>query len=118
MIGKPQLVIQKYVESKIFKYYICLIYKQNTFITMYIDRDNIIKELELVPQERLNEVDAFIRFIIAQTMPEKRKKRKKEPKTLAGIWKNKGFENIADIDTSIKSARKTLAANILKKHGK
>ena len=45
---------------------------------MYIDRDNIIKELELVPQERLNEVDAFIRFIIAQTISEKKRKRIKE----------------------------------------
>jgi hypothetical protein len=42
--------------------------------------------------------------------------KQKEPKTLAGIWKNKGFEKIKDLDGEIRNLRKELGNQILERH--
>lgn len=42
-------------------------------------------------------------------------KRTKEPKTLGGIWKDKGFEKINNLDEEIKNIRKELGNQILEK---
>jgi|GEM_PF-820552 len=75
----------------------------------------IIRELSYVPPERLNEIDTFIRFILSQSKITERN-RKREPKTLAGIWKNKGFEKIANIDDEIQKLRRELGNQILERH--
>ena len=75
----------------------------------------IIRELAHVPYERLKEVDTFIKFILSQCKSPT-KKRHKEPKTLAGIWKNKGFEKISDLDQEIDNIRKELGTQILERH--
>lgn len=80
---------------------------------MSVSKAQIIKELTLVPQERLSEIENFIKFILAQN---KIQTAKKEPATLAGIWQNKGFENIIDIDKEIRDIRKTLSNDILRKY--
>ena len=38
-----------------------------------------------------------------------------EPKTLGGIWKDKGFEKIKNLDEEIKKIRKEWGDQILKK---
>jgi hypothetical protein len=43
-------------------------------------------------------------------------KRKREPKTLAGIWKNKGFEKIANLDEEIRNLRRELGNEILERY--
>ena len=75
----------------------------------------IMKELSYVPPERLNEVDSFIKFILYQSNI-KTAGRAKEPKTLGGIWKNKGFEKIKNLDEEIRNLRKELGNQILERH--
>ena len=75
----------------------------------------IMRELSYVPDERLEEVDNFIKFILYRYNI-KAGTRKKEPGTLAGIWKNKGFEKIPDLDKEIKNMRKELSDQIIARH--
>lgn len=74
----------------------------------------IMRELSYVPPERLNEIDAFIKFILSQSKT-RINNRKREPKTLAGIWKNKGFEKITDINEEIRNLRRELGNQILER---
>lgn len=75
----------------------------------------IMRELSYVPPERLNEIDTFIKFILSQSKIIINNK-KREPKTLAGIWKNKGFEKIANLDEEIRKLRQELGNQILERH--
>jgi hypothetical protein len=75
----------------------------------------IMRELAYVPAERLDEIDSFIKFILYQCNIEPGGK-EKEPETLAGIWENKGFEKITDLDNEINNLRKELGNQILKRH--
>ncbi len=70
-------------------------------------RYDIMKELAYVPAERLNEIDSYIKFILFRDNI-KINSNDKEPKTLSGIWKDKGFEKIADLDGEINNIRKEL----------
>jgi hypothetical protein len=40
---------------------------------------------------------------------------KAEPRNLCGIWKNKGFEKVADLENEIKEIRHELSDSILNK---
>jgi hypothetical protein len=80
-----------------------------------LKRIEIIRQLSQVPAERLNEVESFVKFILFQGNIKKTGK-PKEPKTLAGIWKEKGFEKIKDPDDEIKSLRKELGNQILQRN--
>lgn len=79
-----------------------------------LKRIEIVRQLSQVPAERLNEIESFVKFILFQGNIKSQKK-EKEPETLAGIWKNKGFEKIKDLDREIKSLRKELGNQILEK---
>jgi hypothetical protein len=81
----------------------------------FLKRIEIVKQLSQVPVERLNEIESFVKFILFQGNI-KSPIKKKEPETLAGIWKNKGFEKIKDLDGEIKSLRKELDNQILERH--
>jgi hypothetical protein len=81
----------------------------------FLKRYAIVRELSYVPPERLNEVDTFIKFILFQDKVGV-KGLKREPKTLAGIWKNKGFEKIVNIDEEIIGLRQELGNQILERH--
>jgi hypothetical protein len=74
----------------------------------------IMRELSYIAPERLNEVETFIKFILFQSKIGINK-RKREPKTLAGIWKNKGFEKIANLDEEIRKLRQELGNQILER---
>lgn len=69
----------------------------------------INKKLSLMPENKIDEVNDFIEFIISKTPDRKRK-----PMKLRGIWKNKGFENI-DIESELKAIRRDLTDSTLKK---
>ncbi len=75
----------------------------------------IMRDLSRMPEERLQEVFSFIKFVLSQG-DQTGKTSRKEPKTLAGIWKGKGFENIPDIDKEIANLRKELDHQILERH--
>ena len=70
----------------------------------------IYKELTMLPDEKLDEVKDFIDFI-----GHKFKSKKKHVVKLKGIWAEKGFEKISNIDAELKSIKKELADSILKK---
>jgi len=74
----------------------------------------IIRALSYVPPERLQDIESFIQFILYRSKI-KTGIREKEPSTLAGIWKNKGFDKIPDLDKEIKTMRKELSNQILEK---
>ena len=76
-------------------------------------KKQIIKELDLVPQKKLGEIESYIRFILSQTNGTKKIE---EPKSLSGIWKGKGFEKIFNIENEIRKSRKAIALNLLKKY--
>ena len=78
-------------------------------------RIEIVRQLSQVPAERLNEIGSFVKFILFQSNI-KTTSKQKEPKTLGGIWKNKGFEKIKDLDREIRNLRKELGNQILERH--
>ena len=80
-----------------------------------LKRIEIVRQLSQVPSERLSDIESFVKFILFQSNI-KTPSKPKEPKTLAGIWKNKGFEKIKDLDREIKSLRKELGNQILERH--
>ena len=68
------------------------------------------RDLEEIPQARLAEVDRYLK-----SLRFKKKLRTKQPQTLKGIWANKGFEKIIDIEREISSSRMELGQQILSK---
>ena len=40
----------------------------------------------------------------------------KKPKTLGGVWKNRGFEKIKSLDAEIREIRKELGDQILERY--
>ena len=79
-------------------------------------QSNAIKKMELLnsitklPDQKFNEVEKFVKGILAQLEVEHPK-----PISLKGIWKNKGFENISDLETELKRIRVELGNAILQK---
>jgi hypothetical protein len=76
-----------------------------------IKRQEILRDLEDVPVERLDEIESFLKNILSQFNV----KKPKEPKSLKGIWAKKGFEKIIDLEAEILEVRKELDAQLLKK---
>ena len=78
-----------------------------------VSKEQILKELSLVPKNRLSEVESYIRFIISETV---KQQKIKEPETLAGIWKGKGFEKLVSVETEVKNMRNEIANQIIAKY--
>lgn len=68
----------------------------------------LIQNISKLPEPKIGEVDSFIQKILSQV-----EVKKPEPINLKGIWKNKGFEKIADLEEVIKIALKELNEAIL-----
>ena len=76
-----------------------------------IKRIKITRELSFIPDNQIDEVKTFIEFLIfknGETI-------KQNSDTLQGIWKNKGFEKIVDLDSELKTIRKQFTHSILSK---
>jgi hypothetical protein len=71
----------------------------------------ILRGLEEIPADRLNDIEKLINSILAQT----HRKKEIEPKTLKGIWAKKGFERIVDLEKEIQKTRRTIQSQILNK---
>ncbi len=75
--------------------------------TSALKKMEIINELLYMPE---NELDKIKDYISSDNFNITRKKRY----SLKGYWKDKGFENIDNLDAEIKEARKDIEKNLLK----
>lgn len=78
--------------------------------TAAVKKMQLINKIAKLPEQKISEVDSFIQKIIAQL-----EFKKPEPISLKGIWKNKGFEKITDLEGELKTIRQELNDSILKK---
>ena len=78
--------------------------------TAAVKKMELINKIAKLPEQKISEVDSFIQKILAQL-----ELKKSEPISLKGIWKNKGFEKIADLEGELKNIRIELNDSILKK---
>ena len=70
----------------------------------------IHKELTMLPDDKLDEVKNYIESILSQN-----KSKKKTVVQFKGIWANKGFEKINNIEKEVQTNRNELSESILKK---
>lgn len=78
--------------------------------TAAIKKMELINKIAQLPEEKISEVDKYLQQILLQFKFEKPK-----PINLKGIWKNKGFEKIADLELEIRKIRIELNESTLKK---
>lgn len=78
--------------------------------TAAIKKMELINKIAKLPEQKISEVDSFIQKLLAQL-----DFKKPEPISLKGIWKNKGFEKIADLEGELKNIRRELNDSILTK---
>ncbi|MCF7811518.1 DUF2281 domain-containing protein [bacterium] len=78
--------------------------------TTTIDKIELKEKISLLPEERIGEVKSFIDFILSQSEVVK-----KTPGNLRGIWKNKGFEKINNLDSELKDVRKDISDSIIRR---
>ena len=78
--------------------------------TAAVKKMQLINKIAKLPEQKISEVDSFIQRLLAQL-----EFKKPEPISLKGIWKNKGFEKIADLEGELKTIRQELNDSILKK---
>lgn len=75
-----------------------------------IKKIELMRKITQLPEKKLWEVEAFLKGLLSQLEIQPPK-----PISLKGIWKNKGFEKISDLESKLKSIRKDLSDSILKK---
>jgi hypothetical protein len=63
----------------------------------------------MVPDDKLDEIKDFVEFVLSKSQ------KKENRKTLKGIWKDRGFEKISNIDIEIHTLRKNISNYILDK---
>jgi hypothetical protein len=78
--------------------------------TAAVKKMELINQISRLPEQKIVEVEYFIQQLLAQL-----EVKKSEPISLKGIWKNKGFEKIVDLETEIKNIRQALDDSLLKK---
>lgn len=70
----------------------------------------LMQKITQLPEKKLGEVEAFLKRLLSQLEVQPPK-----PISLKGIWKNKGFEKISDLESELKSIRSELSNSLLKK---
>jgi hypothetical protein len=70
----------------------------------------IDKKLSLIPEDKIDEINDFIEFILSKSQIQRQR-----PVNLRGIWKEKGFEKIKDIESELKEIRRDLTDSVLKR---
>jgi len=78
--------------------------------TAAIKKTEIVRELSLIPDNKLDSIRLYINAVLTESKP-----LAKNNRSLKGIWSNKGFEKIADLEDELKEARKQLSEAILAK---
>ena len=69
-----------------------------------------MRELSLLPDNKLDSVRMYIESILIES-----KRLTKSNRSLKGIWSNKGFEKIVNLENELKETRKQLSDTILTK---
>ncbi len=69
-----------------------------------IRRAEIIKDLTSIPDSDLDEIQAHVRTVLDKVSRPPRSHR-----SLAGIWRGKGFERIADLEAELREAQASQA---------
>jgi len=75
-----------------------------------IKKMDIINSLAHVPTGSLDSIKAYIDKIMAESNQSQADRR-----SLKGIWKDKGFEKIADLETELKAIRQELEQSTLER---
>lgn len=78
--------------------------------TSAIKRMEIANSLSHIPDHSLEKIQAFVDDIASES-----EKSKQFRGSLKGIWRDKGFEKITDLDEQIIEARRQLGESILNK---
>jgi hypothetical protein len=73
-----------------------------------IKKTEFVRELALLPDNKLDSVRMYIESILPAA-----KRATKNNRSLKGIWSNKGFEKIVDLEGELKEVRKQLTDAIL-----
>ena len=76
-----------------------------------IKRIEIVNRLSFIPDNQIDYIKTFLEFILFRMG----NTAKKNTRSLQGIWKNKGFEKIIDLESEIKAIRQELSESILNK---
>ncbi|MBT3214281.1 MAG: hypothetical protein HN351_06515 [Deltaproteobacteria bacterium] len=77
--------------------------------TTAIMKTEMTRELAMIPEDKLNELQHFLKSLLSQTALEKR-----TASNLRGIWKHRGFEKL-NIEAELHKARNELGVQILKR---
>jgi len=78
--------------------------------TSAIKKMEIARSLSLVPPGSLDKIKKYIETFIAES-----EMARQTDRSLKGIWKNRGFEKIADLDAELKAVRREMGNSILRK---
>jgi len=71
----------------------------------------INKKLSLISEDKIDEVTDFIEFILLKSKAQKRSSVR-----LRGVWKNKAFDKIKDMESELKEIKKNLTDSILNRN--
>lgn len=70
----------------------------------------IVKELSNIPENKLDQVKTYIKSLLPESKATVKKNR-----SLKGIWKDKGFERITDLEAELEEVRRHMNESILKR---
>jgi len=68
-----------------------------------IKKIELMKKISKLPTQKIKELDKYIQKLLSEANI-----KKSEPDNLKGIWENKGFEKIADLENEIISSFNSL----------
>lgn len=76
--------------------------------TTALKQIELVQELFRIPKRKLGKVLRYIDSIQIKAKPKQRK-------SLSGIWKDKGFEQISSLEIEVREIRREIQSTILKK---
>lgn len=79
--------------------------------TTALKKTEIIRDLSRIPNNKLDSVRKYIDSILAES-----KQRARKNQSLKGIWRNAGFEKIADLEAEINDVKEQLTDAILNRN--
>lgn len=78
--------------------------------TAAIKKTELIKQLSRVAEKDLDKIRRYIESVLTESTATTQRRH-----SLKGIWKDKGFDRLGDLEKEIRQARKELSDSILKR---
>ena len=78
--------------------------------TAAIKKTEIIRELSLIPDHKLDNIRKYIESVLQESSKTTRHNR-----SLKGIWQDTGLAEIADLEAELKEAKKEIEHSILRR---